>query len=105
MPNLNIVLAPLPHDLQRIVWHEYLDRLRVRMLHYLLSRKFCHWRSLRMVQDITEYQGTSSTPIGFAYDNAHYFVISGWAEIMYESQACTLVKTFISLFETYPVEP
>ena len=98
MPNLNIVLAPLPHDLQRIVWHEYLDRLRVRMLHYLLSRKFCHWRSLRMVQDITEYQGTSSTPIGL--------VLPIWlAEIMYESQACTLVKTFISLFETYPVEP
>ena len=101
MPNLNIVLAPLPHDLQRIVWHEYLDRLRVRMLHYLLSRKFCHWRSLRMATPTGINQGTSSTPIGLF----HYFVISGLAEIMYESTACTLVKTFVSLFETYPVEP
>jgi hypothetical protein len=34
----------LCEDLRRIVWYEYIDRLRVRMLHYQLTRKFRHWR-------------------------------------------------------------
>ena len=62
MPNdLTILISFLPRDLQRVVWCEYIDRLRVRMLHYQLSRKFCRWRSLHMpthtgmFPPITEY--------------------------------------------------
>lgn len=56
-----LYIVDLPEDLQRRVWYEYIDRLRVRMLHYQLTQKFRHWRSLPMathagmIQDITEY--------------------------------------------------
>jgi hypothetical protein len=33
----------LPHDLQRLVWYEYIDRLRVRMLHSRLNPYIRSW--------------------------------------------------------------
>lgn len=42
------IIADLPEDLQRLVWYEYIDRLRVRMLHHHLTLKFHNWRSLQI---------------------------------------------------------
>ena len=71
----------LCEDLQRLVWYEYIDRLRVRRLRYQLSRKFRHWRALPMathagmIQDITEYHGIQEHLDGRAF---HEFSNSGW---------------------------
>ena len=79
--DLHILLTPLPDDLIRVVWCEYTDCLRVRMLHYQLTRKFRHWRSLPMathagmIQDIVDYRGR------FLYQDLshkHLFIATGW---------------------------
>ena len=90
------IVSDLPEDLQRLVWHEYIDRLRVRLLHYQLTHKFRHWRSLPMathagmVQDITEYRGLFLCQ-DLSYK--HLFIASGWDPATFEWFAIDYVSS------------